>query len=187
VTHVRRELEARIGWRVWAATLVVFIAFVVVVLPAEAERMRQVAGTSETPDTSYLYTAADLERLAAEYGEEGRAHYVRSRFTFDLVWPVVYGGFLQASLLLASRRTALGRLPTVVIALPSLTVVADLLENTTASLVMARYPAGTTVAAHAAPVFTFLKWNLLGASFALAGVGLALGAVDRWRRHRQGA
>lgn len=183
-SRLRAVLEARVGWRVWAATLVVFVAFLVAVLPAEAERTREAAGTSETPDTSYLYTAEDLYRLAGEYGEEGRAHYVRSRYTFDVVWPLAYGAFLQASLLLASRRTGLGRLPTAVLALPTFTVLADLLENTSAAVVMARYPAETPVLAGAAPVFTFVKWNLLYASFGLAAIGAVLGLAGAVRRRR---
>lgn len=184
-TRLRTRLEARVGWGTWAATLAVFVAFLVLVLPAEAERTREAAGTSETPDTSYLYASDDLYRLAEQYGEEGRAHYVRSRVTFDVVWPLAYGAFLQASLLLASRRTALGRLPTMVLALPALTVVADLLENTSAAVVMARYPAETPVLASAAPVFTFVKWNLLYASFGLVAVGALLGSAG-WVRRRRG-
>jgi hypothetical protein len=183
--RLRTRLEATIGWRTWAATLAVFVAFLALVLPAEAERTREAAGTSETPDTSYQYTADDLYRLAEQYGEQGRAHYVRSRYTFDVVWPLAYGAFLQVSLLLASRRTVLGRLPTVLVALPVATVAADYLENASAAVVMARYPAETPVLASAAPVFTFVKWNLLYASFGLVVVGALLGLVDvgrRWRR-----
>jgi hypothetical protein len=182
--RLRNRIEGKIGWRTWAATLSVFVAFLVLVLPAEAERTREVAGTSETPDTSYRYAPEDLYRLAEEYGEQGRAHYVRSRATFDVVWPLTYGAFLQTSLLLASRRTVMGRLPTVLMALPLLTVAADYLENLSAAVVMARYPAQTTVLASAAPVFTFVKWNLLYASFALVAVGALLGLVDVGRRRR---
>ena len=182
--RLRTRLEAGLGWRTWAASLAVFLAFLVFVLPAEAERTREVTGTNETPDTSYRYASDDLYRLAEQYGEEGRAHYVRSRYTFDVVWPLAYGAFLQASLLLASRRTALGRLPTVLVALPIVTVVADYLENTSAAVVMARYPAETPVLASAAPVFTFVKWNLLYASFGLVVVGALLGLVDVGRRRR---
>jgi hypothetical protein len=172
------------GWVTWTVTAAVFVLFLVAVLPAEAQRTLEAAGTSETPDTSYVYGADDLYRLAETYGEQGRAHYVRSRFTFDVAWPLVYGAFLQTSLLLASRRTALGRLPTPVIAFPTATVVADLLENTSAALVMARYPATTPVVDRAAPVFTFVKWNLLSASFALVAVGAVLGLIG-WRRRRR--
>lgn len=184
---MREALEARTGWGVWLATAVVFVAFLVLVLPAEAERSLAATGTSETPDTSYLYTAEDLERLAEEYGQEGRQHYVRSRYTFDIVWPLAYGAFLQASVLLASRRTMLGRLPTLIVFLPTITVVFDLLENTSAAIVMARWPDPTPLLPHAAPVFTFMKWNTLGASFVLAGLGAVAGLVAFLRRPRGGA
>ena len=113
---LRNELERRVSWPVWAAAATVFFVFLVVILPAEAETSLEVLGTSEVPDSSLLYTADDLERLAGEYGEDGRAYFVRLRFTFDLVWPLDYGTFLQASLLVVSRRTELGRLPGPVIA-----------------------------------------------------------------------
>lgn len=184
---MRDALEARIGWRVWLVSAVVFVAFLVFVLPAEAQRTLEATGTSETPDTSYLYTADDLERLAEEYGEQGRQHYVRSRFTFDIVWPLAYGAFLQASVLLASRRTVLGRLPTPVVLLPSVAVVFDLLENTSAAIVMARYPDPTPLLAHAAPVFTFMKWNTLAAAFALAAIGAIAGLVTVVQRRRREA
>jgi hypothetical protein len=49
---------------------------------------------------------------------------------------------------------------------------------------MARYPAQTTLLASAAPVVTFVEWNLLYASFALVAVGALLGLVDVGRRRR---
>lgn len=185
---MRDTLEERIGWGVWLLAAAVFVAFLIVVLPAEAERTIVATGTSETPDSSYLYAADDLERLAGEYGEQGREHYIRSRFTFDIVWPLVYGSFLQSSLLLASRRTVLGRLPGPVVFLPSFAVVFDLLENVSAAIVMASYPTPRPMMAQFAPVFTFLKWNLLYVAFALSAIGALAGLVDLSRRYgRPGA
>jgi hypothetical protein len=172
--------QAVTGWT-WVLSAVVFGLYLAVVLPAEAARTLEIAGTSETPDTSYRYAPADLDRLADEYGEEGRAHYVRSRFTFDVVWPLVYGTFLQVSVLLAARRSVLGRLPAVVLALPAWAVLFDLLENSSAALVIGRYPDPTPVVPFVAPAATFLKWNALYASFVLAAVGLVAAAVARLR------
>jgi hypothetical protein len=174
---VLEALQRRVGWWTWTLSLVLFVGFLGIVLPAEAQRTVEATGAEETPDTWYLYTAGDIERLAGEYGEEGRAHYIRSRFTFDIVWPLVYGFFLQASLVLASRRTVLGRLPVPLLLLPSAAVVFDLLENAAASIVMARYPEPAAIAAHAAPVFTFTKWNLVYASFGLVAIGAVAGVV----------
>jgi hypothetical protein len=181
--RVFEALQRRVGWPIWALSLVLFVGFLGLVLPAEAERTLEATGTEQTPDTSYVYTPGDLEWLAGQYGEEGRAHYVRSRFTFDVVWPLVYGFFLQSSLVLASRRSVLGRLPVPLLLLPSAAVVFDLLENTAASIVMARYPDTTSIAAHAAPVFTFVKWNLVYASFALVAIGAVDGLVRGARAH----
>jgi hypothetical protein len=181
--RVFEALQRRVGWPIWALSLVLFVGFLGLVLPAEAERTLEATGTEQTPDTSYVYTAGDLERLAGRYGEEGRAHYVRSRFTFDVVWPLVYGFFLQSSLVLASRRSVLGRLPVPLLLLPSAAVVFDLLENTAASIVMARYPDTTAIAVHAAPVFTFVKWNLVYGSFALVAIGAVDGLVRGVRAH----
>ena len=180
---MRRSLEARVGWRLWLATALVFAAFLVAVLPAVARTTLEITGTSASPDSAYLYTAQDLYRWAGAYGEEGRAHYVRSRFTFDVVWPLAYGLFLQVSLLLASRATVVvARLPFVFVLTPTLAVLFDFLENASAALVMARYPATTPVVAHAAPVFTFVKWNVLGLAFALAGLGGLAWLVPGLRR-----
>ncbi len=180
---MRTRLEARVGWRLWLVTALVFATFLVAVLPGVARTTVEMTGTSASPDGSYLYTAEDLYRWAAAYGEEGRAYYVRSRFTFDVVWPLVYGLFLQVSLLLASRATVVvARLPSVLVFTPVIAVLFDFLENTSAALVMARYPATTPVAAHAAPVLTFVKWNVLVLAFVLAGLGGLAWLVPRLRR-----
>ncbi len=51
-----------------------------------------------TPDLSFMYSVNDLYEMAESYGEQGRSDYVRARFTFDLVWPIVYTFFLVTSI-----------------------------------------------------------------------------------------
>lgn len=182
---LEQAARAVTGWT-WLVAAVVFVLYLAVVLPAEAARTLEIAGTSETPDTSYLYAPADLARLAETYGEDGRAHYVRSRFTFDVVWPLVYGTFLQVSVLLTARRSVLGRLPAAVLALPAWAVLFDLLENTSAALVIGRHPDPTPIVPFVAPVATFLKWNALYASFGLAVAGV-VATVVAWSRRRAAA
>lgn len=36
--------------------------------------------------------------MAEAYGESGRQAYIRARFTFDLVWPLVYTLFLATAI-----------------------------------------------------------------------------------------
>jgi len=187
---VRQRLEAVVGWRIWLLAVAAFALFLALVLPEQAATTQAITGTSVSPDQSYWYSASELYRMAEAYGAEGRAHYIRSRFTFDVAWPLVYGSFLQATLLLASARGPLRRVPSIMLALPTLAVVLDLLENSSASLVMARFPEATPVVADLAGVFTFLKWNVLGASLALAGIAAVLGGGQRlrsWLRSRRGS
>jgi hypothetical protein len=60
----------------------------------------------------------------------------------------------------------------------------DYLENLATSLVMARYPAQTIIVDLLAPTFTFLKWLLIGGSFALLVFNLVL-AGRNWYRSRR--
>ena len=43
-----------------------------------------------TPDLSLYYSPNELYRMADAYGVSGRAEYIRVRFTFDLIWPLIY-------------------------------------------------------------------------------------------------
>ncbi|MBK6645342.1 MAG: hypothetical protein IPG44_06250 [Anaerolineales bacterium] len=83
----------------WAALtgLAVFVFFMIVVLPQQAQKAEAYSGGT-SPDTSYIYSAGDLYQMAEDYGAEGRAAYIYARFTFDLVFPLVYGFFLTATI-----------------------------------------------------------------------------------------
>jgi len=163
------------GWVALTATAV-FVLFVALVLP-------RVAGGGDTavptPDTMFTYSADTLYQIANALGETGRREYIRARFTFDVVWPVVYTTFLVMAI---SWLTAFA-FPAVSLwqkanLLPLAAVLFDLLENLATSLVMARYPAKTAVIAQLAGLFTLVKWVLVGAAFVVL-VGTAVQALRR--------
>lgn len=168
------------GW-VALCALVIMILFTVVVLPAQSSRA---AGTGDvgSPDLSFYYSVEDLYRMAEAYGEEGRRAYVRARFTFDLIWPLVYTAFLGTAISWVYhrafspgspwRRANLG---------PVLGALLDYLENVSTSLIMVRYPNRTVVVDLLAPVFTMTKWIFVSASFVLLVAGLAV-SIWRWVR-----
>lgn len=81
------------GW-VALSTLVIFLLFTALVLPDQASRTQAYTETAGSPDMSFYYTADDLYQMAEAYGENGREAYVSARFTFDLIWPMVYMIFL---------------------------------------------------------------------------------------------
>ena len=159
------------GW-VALSALLIFLLFSALVLPQQATKAEQETGSADSPDMSFFYSPSDLYRMAESYGEQGREAYVRARFTFDLVWPLVYTLFLTASIgwvfgkaFGPDSRWQRANLT------PLLGALFDYLENLSTSLVMVRYPEHTAVVDALAPMFTVLKWGFLGASFVLLVVG----------------
>lgn len=179
-------LAVSTGW-VTLAALVIFLLFSVLVLPGQSTAAEGVAGDAGSPDTSLFYTPDDLYRMAEAYGEEGRQAYVRARFTFDLVWPVIYTVFLVTAMSwVFARAFSPGSWWQRANLLPVLGAAFDYLENVSTSLVMQRYPEPTAVVDLLAPLFTALKWFSLVASFVLLVVGMTL-AVWQWGRRRRRA
>lgn len=171
--------KAATGW-VTLSALLVFLLFSALVLPQQATKAEQATGSSDSPDTSLFYSSNDLYRMAESYGERGREAYIRARFTFDLVWPLVYTFFLTMSISWVFTRAfaPVSRWQRANLA-PLLGALFDYLENLATSLVMLRYPEQTAVVDLLAPVFTVLKWGFLGASFVLLCGGIVI-AVWRW-------
>ncbi len=83
---------------IFLLTVVTLLFFVfILLLPKISEYTTEKTGISEAPDISFFYTSDDLYDLAARYGENGRQTYIVMRWTFDLVWPIVYTAFLTAN------------------------------------------------------------------------------------------
>lgn len=177
-------IEKSSGWLSLLAVLV-FVLFTALVLPgqastAESNRLDANGQPVGSPDTSLYYSADHLYRIADTYGPAGRQAYIRARFTFDVIWPLVYTFFLLTAVsYLGSRALPLGSSWRLANLLPLAGVLFDFLENISTSLVMARYPLTTPVIAELAGVFTLLKWLLIGLSFLVLVVWLVLAM---WRK-----
>jgi hypothetical protein len=185
-TSMLKKLSGRIhrlskGW-VALTALVIFILFTALVLPGQASQASPGSDSAGSPDMSLYYTASGLHRMAEAYGQAGREAYVRARFTFDLVWPLVYMLFLAAGISWLSRKafdpdSSLQRLNLV----PVFALLFDYLENIATSLVMIAYPRPVPVVELLAGPFTLVKWALVTGSFAVL---LVAAAVAAWRRVR---
>lgn len=173
------------GWTALAG-LVIFLLFTLLVLPGQAASARTSGGEAGSPDMSFYYSSSELYRMAEAYGEQGRQAYLRARWTFDLVWPLVYTLFLSTSLSWLLGRALPGSSGWRILNLfPVAGMLFDYLENSATSLVMLRYPDPVPVAAGLAPFFTALKWVFVGGSFVLLAIGL-VGALWRgWRGRGQ--
>lgn len=162
-------IVSRTSGRIVLIATLVFIIFSVTVLPDQSAKAAAYSGDAGAPDLSLFYAPEDIYRMAEQYGAAGRAAYVRARFTFDLAFPLVYGAFI-----LAASAWAIGRLTQessrwrLLVMIPFFAVFFDLLENTAASAVVARYPQLSPLAANLAPYFTLFKWLFVGSGFTLA-------------------
>ncbi|ADH98890.1 hypothetical protein [Salisediminibacterium selenitireducens] len=163
----------------------VFFLFLLFVLPSEAARSTAYFGGVEAPDTQFFYTGDDLVRIASAFGAEGRAYYIRSRFTFDVVWPLAYGFFLWSGI--AWLKGLIGnQLLRYLPLIPVTAVLLDFLENSGASLVMYVYPEQIPIITGLIPLFTTLKWLIIGVSFALlAGLLVMTPVIRRGERRRR--
>lgn len=161
------------------AALVIFILFSTLVLPTQSSASD---ANQQSPDLSVYYTAGDLYAMADEYGETGRDEYVRARFTFDLVWPLVYTFTLTTGITwLAGRAFQDASTWRYLNLLPLIGMAFDYLENLSTSLVMIRYPQNTPPVAALAGVFTSLKWITLAASFVFLIASLVVLLVQNFR------
>ncbi|HNR02613.1 MAG TPA: hypothetical protein PKK59_08770 [Anaerolineaceae bacterium] len=162
------------GW-VALAALIIFIVFSLLTLPGQNALAEEYSQGMGSPDTSLFYKGTDLYRMAEMYGQEGRAAYLRARWTFDLAFPFVYTFFLAAAISWSLNRVlpqgSRWRLLNLV---PVAAMVLDFLENTAASLVMARYPVNCPPGELLAPLFTPLKWLFVGGSFATLTVAVMI-------------
>jgi hypothetical protein len=161
------------GW-VSLVALGVFLIFTILVLPRQTASAEQNNAGAGTPDLSFYYSSAELYRMAEAYGEQGRQAYLQARWTFDLLWPIVYAAFLSTAISwLFKPRLPLGSKWRIANLVPLIGMLFDYLENISTSLVMLRYPQPCPVGAVFAPIFTPLKWISVGGSFILLLIGIA--------------
>jgi hypothetical protein len=172
--------------------LIVFVGFLVVVLPQQAASGAGYTERAAAPDTRFWYSADDLYAAADAWGPAGRAAYVTARVSFDVIWPLAYGFFLLTALGWLGARLLPAASPWRALAwLPVLVVALDFAENACTAIVMTRYPERTAVLADLAGVFTAGKWATLSVAFALLlgsaaalAVRTVLRAVARGRLRR---
>ena len=167
---------------------VLFILFLVFIMPNMASRTDTESTMNRSPDLSLVYTPEDLYQMAEGYGGEGRAEYIKMRVTFDRGWPLVYMVFLTAAISWLYRRTFNpGSAWQLANLAPVLGALFDYLENIGASIVMARYPETTPVIDLATPLMTLIKWLFVGGSFVLLVIGLILMFIILTRANQLGA
>lgn len=151
---------------VFLGSLVLFVLFMILVLPGEAARSDEVIGEVPSPDTSFYYSRDMLYQIAEDYGQEGRYYYIDSRITFDIIWPLVYTFFLINAISWMMDKTILEESKLRLLNLvPLAGMLFDFLENIANMVVMFRYPQPTDILASLAGMLTSIKWMLVSGSF----------------------
>ena len=168
LTRVSEWLYSVSSGKIAIVSILVFFGFTAFILPVQSRTADEYSSGVGSPDMSFVYSSEDLIRFAEAYGDSGRTAYVRARFTFDLIWPIVYAFFLGTTISWTIQRlfppsSAIRRGNL----LPFVAALFDYLENISTSIVMLRYPQSTPLVGNLASVFTLLKWVLIMGSFGL--------------------
>lgn len=161
-----QQQAKRLKWHYLIIANIVMLVFLVVVLPWMSQLSVELIGSELALDTAGMYSRDYLYQVAAAYGERGRFYYTVIRYTFDLIWPLVYWFFLSVNLaFLLRRQPRMWRGFWLVLWLPALALLFDLCENISITLVFWRYPAQTPIIDTLAPWMSQAKWVFVGASF----------------------
>lgn len=165
--------------------LVIFLFFVFLVLPAQPKIGVTEDSDPGYPDLAFWYSADHLYGIAEAYGVEGRGQYVRMRYRFDIVWPLVYVGFLATSLSwLYGKIQVTSKLYRINL-LPIFAGFFDLMENLLVSVVFLSYPGASPGLPFLAALMTMLKWSLIALSFMCLVGGLAIFIIRLIRSHSE--
>lgn len=141
---------------------IIFVLFLMFVLPAVANFTTATIGVSESPDTGLFYTYERFYNILDSYGQNGRNLYILLRWTFDLVWPLAYGAFLLSSIGYLEKQ--LDKKQKFVL-LPIIAVMFDYLENILATIHMAIYPTKIISLVYVLQFFSLIKWASLSLAF----------------------
>ncbi len=75
-------------------SIVLLVFSMILILPLLKNSLKSVSETSLTPDISFGYGLEQLKEIRQIYGEDGAKEYFFSRFTYDVIWMIIYFYFL---------------------------------------------------------------------------------------------
>ena len=141
-----------------------FVGFLILVLPRVALYTQSQIGVEESPDMLLFYGKEEFYSMLEAYGQSGRNLYVLLRWTFDLIWPLVYGLFLLATIGYLAKDFQKNKQKKLLVS-PLLAVGFDYLENILASIHMLIYPNRIEFLVPVLNLVSILKWGFLVLGF----------------------
>ncbi len=137
--------------------LVLFVSFVSYFLPNHKSESDKYMGKTGTPDLKFFPAPEYIYEAADAYGEEGRAKYVKSKFTIDAAWPFVFT-FLYLVFINLSFGYIHGQKWANLSMFTLITLCCDYFENVIAAVIMTAYPAKFGFFVWSLSFTTCLKW-----------------------------
>jgi hypothetical protein len=161
------------------ASWFVFVFFMVVILPAVSMATVE-QGLTESIDTNFSFDPAAIYRIVEAYGPSGRAYYIWQRWTFDLIWPLVYGLPLFSTLNRFIPK--LFRFRTMIVFLPLFATILDYLENVTFTVLVSLFPTEIPLLAVFGVTISAFKWFALGTSMMIVSILPIIGLLSLLRK-----
>ena len=141
-----------------------FLVFTSVVLPYISNLTERVIGVSESIDTNFSFNLFTLYTIIDSYQEEGRRFYVLIRWTFDVVWPLIYTAMLLTGIAFFAKKIQC-KFQYKILYVPLLAISFDYLENIFATFAMLYYPGKLDLVMYFLIASSMLKWGILSLAF----------------------
>lgn len=132
------------------------IIFMLIGLPLFQWIRSKYIGVAFMADTSLFYSSNHFNKMIESYGPSGRKLDLILRWTFDLIYPLVYSIFFLT--ILVYLRDKIKRVSKYLLYLPLIALIMDLIENTLVSLLLIQFPKTREGLVYILQVFTGLKW-----------------------------
>lgn len=129
-----------------------FLIFIFVLSPGVLFLSNILFEENFSPDTSFFYRASEFYHSLSVIGQSGRSYYIIVRWTFDLMYPIVYGVFLTQVLFKLKIQKKH------ILILPLLMVIFDFIENSLATVLVVLFPNEFPLMVYILQAFSFLKW-----------------------------
>jgi len=139
-------------------------------------KLNELAGTTVgVIDLSFGFDPQKTLDMVAAYGEEGRAFYVKTELTADLIYPIIYAFLFAIALIMLY-----GPIPNPFICfLPFITLLADYMENVFVVSLLKSYPQQSYNMAVFCEVFKLIKWSCFIGMLGLVLFGLVSISLKR--------
>jgi len=143
---------------------VIFVLFIGIVLPFFASLTEEKTNSNFSPDTGFFYTIDQFYENMEIYNESGRNFYILMRWTFDIIWPLVYFSFFISCLSYLSLKYERKR-RLFIFSLPILGLGFDIIENILATINVAIYPNRAVYLVKFLQIASILKWIFIALTF----------------------